>query len=81
MHAFELSKTRRLGSRTYYYSPTTKEYDEIEEKIKELAFMFSYSPRQMQSMIWAGIKQEQGMTKNVSWSDLLRRKKGMFNFI
>lgn len=87
--AFGLNKDRILKrpvkngfiNRKYTYSPSKKEYDIIERYCKDYAWWYDCEPRQIQSMIWAGIKQEQGnLSKNVSWSDLLRKKKGMFSY-
>lgn len=67
--------------RNYFTVPLKKEYDAIEEYCRDFANNNSLEARQVQSMIWAGIKREQGVTNNVSWSILLNKKRGMFSFI
>ena len=82
-HAFGTIQERALRGRTYYRSPSKAEYDCIENWIKA-ACEISYfvEPRQFQSMVWAGIKRDQStISKNVTWSDLLLKKRGIFSFI
>jgi hypothetical protein len=79
--AFGLINSRTLpDGRNYWKAPTNKEYSAIEYFCRKDAAYLGMEPRQYQSCLWAGIKKEQGMTTNVSWSDILQRKKGMFNY-
>jgi uncharacterized protein YbaA (DUF1428 family) len=80
--AFGVLESRRLGpDRKYYKSPSRKVYEAIENYCIAEAHRLGIEPRQYQSIVWAAIKSELGMTRNVSWSDLLIKKKGMFPFI
>jgi uncharacterized protein YbaA (DUF1428 family) len=81
-HTFGTIQERALRGRTYYRSPSKAEYDKIEDYIKFDAYIINCDPREYQSMVWAGIKSTQStISKNVTWSDLLLKKKGMFSFI
>jgi hypothetical protein len=80
--AFDVLHSRLLpDGRNFYKSPTEKEYTAIENYVQQHAAHYAITPREFQSMLWAGIKREQGFTKNVTWSSLLLKKKGFFNFI
>jgi hypothetical protein len=80
--AFGIEHKRVLNDkRNYFRAPSKKEYDAIENFCRAYAYLNNIKARQVQSMIWAGIKREQGVTNNVSWSILLRKKRGCFSFI
>ena len=83
--AFGLLEERNLHvngrDRTYYKSPSKRVYETIERYCRQDAWKRGLEPRQYQSIIWAAIKSELGVTRNVSWSNLLMKKKGMFPFI
>jgi hypothetical protein len=82
MHAFGTIQERNLRGRTYYRSPSKSEYDAIESYCLLYARKQCIAPRELQAMIWAGIKREKStISKNVCWSDLLIKKKGIFSFI
>jgi hypothetical protein len=68
-------------NRDYFKTPSKRIYDAIEEYCIIDAKRIGVEPRQYQSILWGAIKRELGMTKNVSWSDLLIKKKGIFPFI
>jgi len=79
--AFNIIRERPLRGRSYFRSPSKKEYDCIESFVKIDAKRRGVTPRQYQAIIWTGIKTEQGfLSKNVCWSDLLITKKGLFSF-
>lgn len=79
--AFDMAKRRKFKNRQYWLAPTKKEYDFMEDIIKQVALVNKIEPRQVQSAIWIGIKQELGIvSRNVGWSDLLIKKKGMFSY-
>jgi len=79
--AFGLINHRVLPSgRNYWKSPSIKEYSLIEKYCIGDSIKRNIEPRQYQSIIWAGIKRQNGMTKNVSWSDLLIKKRGFFSY-
>lgn len=79
--AFDLIKERKLpNGRDYFRSPSKSDYDLIEDAVKFYSYLCAIPPRDMQAIIWSGIKREQGVTKNVSWSTLLRNKRGIFNY-
>jgi hypothetical protein len=84
--AFGVNNARKLKDkskhteRNYWKAPSKKEYDTIEQECFWWSTVCNVEPRQIQSMIWAGIKRQHGMTKNVSWSDILINKKGMFAY-
>lgn len=69
---------RRIGS--YYKAPSKLEYKTIEDYCRNHSLYLGLEPRQYQSMIWAAIKQELGFSTNVSWSTLLMKKRGMFQY-
>ncbi len=79
-HARVLHDKSKNKTRNYWKAPSKKEYDAIEQECLQLSSELNVEPRQIQSMIWAGIKRQYGMTKNVSWSDILFQKKGMFAY-
>ena len=77
--AFNMINERPLRGRIYFRSPSKWEYDYIESYVRGDAKRRDVTPRQYQSMIWSGIKLEQGfLSKNVTWSELIRYKKGLF---
>jgi len=80
--AFNVIESRVLPSgRSYFKSPTKKVYDFVENYVKIDCIKRGVTPRQYQSIIWSGIKTEQGnLSKNVCWSDLIIKKKGMFTY-
>lgn len=80
--AFKVIKPRKLpDGRDYYRAPNRKEYDFVEDKCKYFAGLWGLEPRQVQSCIWAGTTREKSIiSKNVSWSDLLIKKRGMFQY-
>lgn len=83
--AFGIDKKRTLTikerTRNYDVAPNKKEYDAIENYIKELSLKLPFTPRQLQSMIWTGIKRKESIVSNsVTWSHILRKKKGFFNY-
>lgn len=81
-HAFATIQERVLRNRMYYRSPSKAEYDAIEDYVKRDSYLISIEPREYTSMVWAGIKCDQStISKNVTWSDLLLKKRGMFSFI
>lgn len=62
-------------------SPSKKQYDFVEQECRNLACVYGVESREVQAMIWAGIKKEKSViSKNISWSELLLRKRGMFSF-
>lgn len=83
--AFGTYSTRmlRVGNRyrKYGLAPTKREYDTIENYCIKDAKRLGIEPRQYQSIIWAGIRRDLGIKRNVTWSDLLIKKKGMFSYI
>lgn len=80
--AFDMLNARKLpNGRDYFKSPSKAEYNEIESWVKNACeISYHIEPRQFQSMVWAGVKREFGMTRNVTWSDLLIKKRGMFSY-
>lgn len=79
--AFGLNKKRNLNGRVYHVVPTKKEYDAIENFVKKDSKKHGLSPRQYQAVVWGAIKsQESVVSKNVSWSDILYNKKGLFSY-
>lgn len=77
--AFEVLKQRDLKGRKYFLAPSKKEYDAIELYCRDLAKKKELEGRQVQSMIWASVKSENSrISRNVTWSDILIKKKGMF---
>jgi hypothetical protein len=83
--AFGLLENRTLKAgdrvRSYYKSPPKRVYEAIEQFCRCDAQRLGIEPRQYQSIIWAAIKSELGMTRNVSWSNLLVKKRGFYPFI
>lgn len=83
--AFGTYATRmlRVGNRyrKYGLAPTKREYDTIEQFCVKDAARLGIEPRQYQSIIWAGIRRDLGIQRNITWSDLLIKKRGMFSFI
>lgn len=83
--AFDVLEERKLyingRKRDYFKAPNSSTYTKIETYCKEDSIRLQIEPRQYQSMLWAGIKTEEGVTRNVSWSDLLIKKRGFFPFI
>jgi len=78
--AFNMINPRVLpNGRPYWKTPTTKEYNFIENYVIQDAKKRGVTPREYQAIIWTGIKLEQGfLSKNVTWSELIRYKKGLF---
>jgi uncharacterized protein YbaA (DUF1428 family) len=78
---FGTIRERDLHGRTYYLAPTTREYNCIETFVRQDAKRVGITPRQYQACVWSAIKKENStISKNVSWSILLHKKRGMFNY-
>lgn len=78
--AFNLEVKREWKNSIIDKAPSKAVYDEIEWKCRLIAAHNGWEARQVQSMIWAGIKRERGISKNVSWSDLIIKKRGIFHY-
>lgn len=80
--AFGIDNPRLLKKgRNYTKAPTRAEYDAVESFCRDTAKLAGIEPRQYQSVIWAGIKRDNGVTRNTTWSQLLTKKRGVFPFI
>jgi hypothetical protein len=79
--AFDILHNRILpDGKLFYKSPSKKEYDAVEEYSVKHAYYLDIEPRQYQAMLWSGVKREFGATKNVTWSQLLIKKRGFFSY-
>lgn len=75
--ALDITRKRMLRGRPYVQSPNKQDYDYAERLCREEAVNLKVEARQFQAAVWSGIKRAEGMTKNVTWSDLLLKKRGL----
>lgn len=84
--AFGIINERILNTkghtRKYFRAPSRKEYDIMEFACITEAKKRNITPREFQSMIWSGIKiSESNLSKNISWADILIKKRGIFPYV
>lgn len=76
--AIDIVRPRTLpNGRPYIQSPTRLDYDYAESFCRDQAKRLNVEARQYQACVWSGIKKDKGMTKNVTWSSLLLKKRGL----
>lgn len=77
-----VSKSRKHDGQIKNGSPSDKDYDLIEKYIQHEAKRMSLEPRQLCSMIWAGVRIDVSGDKTTRYSDILLNKmKNLFSVI
>lgn len=82
VRAFNMQKIRTLSTgRTWEYSPSKSEYNQIADFVRGHAPEINVEPRQYQSILWCGIRKTKGYRpQNQYWSDLVMQKRGTFPY-
>ena len=75
MRAFLPERARKRKDKVVIYTPTKKDYDNIEDWIIKKAYSMDMQPRELCSTIWGGIrKMHTGKNNPTRYCDILRMK-------